>query len=127
MNWTEQLFELVLIPLLIAVSGYVIAWLKAKKEELKEKTKNDTVKKYIDMLDNTIASCVLATSQTYVDALKKEGAFDAEAQKKAFQLTYEAVVGVLTEEAHVYLSEVVGDVHAYITNKIEAEVKMSKY
>lgn len=126
MNWTEQLFELVLIPLLIAVSGYVIAWLKAKKEELKEKTKNDTVKKYIDMLDNTIASCVLATSQTYVDALKKEGSFDAEAQKKAFQLTYEAVISVLTEEAHVYLSEVVGDVNAYITNKIEAEVKLSK-
>lgn len=126
MNWTEQLFELVLIPLLIAVSGYVIAWLKAKKEELTQKTKNELTKKYLDMLETTIAECVAATNQTYVSALKQAGSFDAEAQKNAFNLTYEAVVSMLTEEAHKYLSEAIKDVNSYITNKIEATVNMSK-
>ena len=33
-------------------------------------------KGYLDMLNTTISSAVLATTQTYVDALKKEGKFD---------------------------------------------------
>lgn len=126
MNWTEQLFELVLIPLLIAVSGYVIAWLKAKKKELTQKTKNELTQKYLDMLEATITECVAATNQTYVSALKQAGTFNAEAQKNAFNLTYEAVVSMLTEEAHEYLSESIKDVNSYIINKIEATVNMSK-
>ena len=37
--------------------------------------------KYLSMLTETITSCVIATNQTYVEALKKEGKFDLEAQK----------------------------------------------
>lgn len=128
-NWTEilgKLFELVLFPALSAAALYFITWMRAKKQELLQKTKNDTTKKYIEMLDNTIYECVMATNQTYVDALKKEGSFDLEAQKKAFNLTYEAVLSVLTDEAQVYLGEAVKDINAYITNKIEAQVSINK-
>ena len=122
MNWTEilvQVLELVVIPLVGAGVACLISWLKSK-------TKNETIKKYIDMLDDTIMNCVLATNQTYVDALKKAGTFDEEAQKKAFQLTYDAVTAVLTDEAQKYLSESVKDLKIYITNKIEAQVKATK-
>lgn len=128
-DWTEllgKLFELVLFPALSAAALYFITWMRAKKLELQQKAKNDTTKKYLDMLDTTIYECVMATNQTYVDALKKEGSFDAEAQKKAFKLTYEAVLGVLTDEAQVYLNEAVKDINSYITNKIEAQVSVNK-
>ncbi len=78
------------------------------------------------MLDRTISECVVATTQTYVDALKKEGKFDGEAQKVAFQKTFDAVIGILTDDAKEYLGEAVSDLNAYITNKIEANVKYSK-
>ena len=78
------------------------------------------------MIADTISACVLATNQTYVEALKKEGSFTAEAQKEAFALTYDAVMSILTEEAKVYLANLYGDVTAYITAKIEAEVNKSK-
>jgi hypothetical protein len=68
----------------------------------------------------------MATTQTYVDALKKEGKFDGEAQKVAFSKTFDAVLAVLNDDAKEYLGEVVGDLTAYITNKIEANVKYSK-
>jgi len=71
-------------------------------------------------------NCVLATKQIYVDALKKEGAFDEAAKQKAFQLTYDAVVAVLTDEAQKYLGESIKDLKVYITNKIEASVGMTK-
>ena len=129
MNWSEVLkivFEVIVFPVLSAAGIYFITWINAKKNELKQKTKNETAQKYLDLLNNTIVECVLATNQTYVEALKKEGSFDAEAQKKAFQLTYDAVIGVLTEDAQKYLGEAVNDLTAYITTKIEAQVGMSK-
>jgi hypothetical protein len=129
MDWLEilgKVFELLVFPALIAASGYLVSWIHAKKEELKLKTKNETTNKYIDMLDRTISECVVATTQTYVDALKKEGRFDGEAQKIAFQKTFDAVMDILTDDAKEYLGEAVKDLNAYITNKIEANVKYSK-
>ena len=65
-------------------------------------------------------------SKSLTFALKKDNAFTAEAQKEAFNLTYNAVMAILTDEAKEYLAEIYGDVAAYITNKIEAEVNISK-
>ena len=77
-------------------------------------------------LIDTISACVIATNQTYVEALKKGNAFTKEAQEEAFKQTYEAVMAVLTDEAKKYLTAAYGDLTAYITNKIEAEVNLSK-
>ena len=78
------------------------------------------------MLDKTITDCVLATNQTYVDALKKQGSFDIDAQKKAFEITYNAVMSIISDDVEMYLAEAVKDLNAYITNKIEAQVIISK-
>ena len=129
MNWTsiiEQIYTLVLFPLIILGGVCLVAFLSAKIGELKKKTNCDLANKYLDMLDDTIASTVLATTQTYVEALKKEGKFDADAQKIAFQKTYDAVMAVLTEEAKKYITTAVGDIEVYVTNKIESEVVLNK-
>jgi hypothetical protein len=129
LDWLEilyKVFEVAIIPLLGAATLYLITLIDAKKKELKDKAKSETTKKYIEMLDDTIINCVIATNQTYVDALKKAGSFDAEAQKQAFKLTYEAVMAILTDEAQVYLNEAIKDLNAYITNKIESGVVAAK-
>lgn len=129
LDWLDilyKVFEVAIIPILGAVTIYLVTLINAKKDELLKKTKDATTKKYIEMLDKTITDCVLATNQTYVEALKKAGSFDLEAQKKAFELTYQAVMTILTEEAEVYLNEAIKDLNAYITNKIEAQVIISK-
>ena len=128
-DWLEilyKVFEVAIIPLLGAATLYLITFIDAKKKELKAKTKDETTKKYIEMLDDTIINCVIATNQTYVEALKKAGSFDAEAQKKAFQLTYDAVMNILTDDAQKYLNEAIKDLNAYITNKIESGVVAAK-
>lgn len=126
MNVLSQIFELFIFPVLGIAAVYVCYLIKVKINELKEKAKNDTEKKYLDMLDKTICEAVLATTQTYVDALKKEGKFDEEAQKIAFNKTYEAVMTLLTAEAIKYLETTVGDLQTYVNNKIEAEVILTK-
>lgn len=129
MNWMEilaQLFEIVIFPLLGVGTAYLCYLIKVKIAEIKEKTKNEKEKKYLDMLDKTICEAVIATNQTYVEALKKAGKFDGAAQAEAFKKTYEVVMKLLTEEAKTYLTTLVGDLEADIQNKIEAQVNLVK-
>lgn len=129
MDWLEllqQIFEVCLIPALGILTAFFIKWLRAKEIEVLDKIDNDTADKYVALLFDTISVCVSATTQTYVDALKKQGKFDANAQKVAFQMTLEAVMSVLTEEAKIYLTSIYGDLSAFIASKIEAEVKAQK-
>lgn len=121
-----QIFEVCILPLLGILTTFFVKWVNARIGEISDNRKNETEKKYLNMLNNTISDCVIATTQTYVDALKKQGAFDAEAQKVAFTMTYEAVIKLLTDEAQIYLNEAVGDLNLYITQKIESEVNLNK-
>ena len=129
MEWLPLLYkilEVCIIPLLGILTTYLVKYIKAKSLELQAKVDNDTADKYIAMLDNTICACVVATTQTYVEALKKENAFTKEAQLEAFNLTFNAVMAVLSNDAKDYLTNIYGDLTAYITNKIEAEVNLNK-
>ena len=122
----NQLFEVVLIPLLGVLVAFFVKWVNVKSSEIAVSTDNALLNKCLSMLTSTITDCVIATNQTYVDALKAEGKFDAEAQKKAFSLTCDAVLSILTDDAKEYLSESLGDLESYITSKIESQVKLQK-
>lgn len=129
MEWLPILYQIVevcLIPLLGVLTAYIVKFIKAKSAEIQNKVDNDTADKYIAMLDDTISACVIATTQTYVEALKKENAFTKEAQQEAFDLTFNAVMDVLAEDAKEYLTNIYGDLSAYISNKIEAKVNLNK-
>ena len=129
MEWLAllyQILEVCIIPLLGILTAYVVKFVNAKSAEIQNKVDNDTADKYIAMLADTINACVIATNQTYVEALKKDNAFTADAQKEAFKLTFDAVMAVFTDDAQDYLTNIYGDLTTYITNKIEAEVKLNK-
>jgi hypothetical protein len=126
MELLVQIMEVVVIPLLGVLTAYVVKLVNTKINEISEKRDNELEKKYLDMLSKTITDCVMATTQTYVDSLKKKGEFTADAQKEAFNQTYEAVLTILSEDAKEYLNEAVGDLNLYITQKIEAEVGLNK-
>lgn len=129
MEWLPLLYEILqvcVIPLLGVLTAYIVKFINVKSLEIQANVSNDMADKYIDMVAETISACVIATNQTYVEALKKQNAFTADAQKEAFDLTYNTVMAILTDDAKEYLAEIYGDVAAYITNKIEAEVNISK-
>lgn len=120
------LFNVVLIPLLGALTIFAVKFLNAKSKELQQKVDNDTADKYIQMVTETIEACVIATNQTYVDALKKAGKFDAEAQKIAFSKTLEAVLDILSQDAKDYIIAATGDLNVYLTSLIERSVNLNK-
>lgn len=129
MEWLAllyEIFEVCVIPLLGVLTVYIVKFIQKKTEELNSKNENELMNKYLTMLSDTIIDCVVATNQTYVESLKKQGKFDMDAQKIAFEMTYNAVINVLSNEAKDYLTSIYGDLSAYITNMIEAEVNRNK-
>ena len=126
MPMLQEIFKVCIVPLLGILTTYFVIFVIAKAKELAEKSDNEVTAKYINMLTQTITDCVIATNQTYVEALKDKDAFTAEAQKEAFNKTYNAVLAILSDDAKEYLTNAFGDLEAYIKSKIEAEVNMNK-
>ena len=129
MNWTElvqQILELCVIPLLGILTTYLITLIKQKRDAIIASSQNEIQEKYVRLAGDIISDCVRATNQTYVEAIKKGGFFSEEAQKEAFNMTYKAVMSILDKEALTVLNYVYGDVQAYITQRIEAEVNWEK-
>lgn len=129
MNWIDLLkniFEAAIIPLFGVLTAALIKFIQTKNIELHEKTDNEILEKYSNMLTQTITDCVVATNQTYVSSLKEIGEFDVAAQKEAFSKTYNAVLSILSEESKQYFENIYGDLSIYLTNKIEQIVNYNK-
>ena len=127
--WLEiitQIFWLCIIPLLGILTKYLVDFLKSKKQEIIDKVDNDTADKYINMIFETVETCVIATNQTYVDSLKASGTFDEAAQKEAFNRTLNAILAILTDDCKEYIVELTGDLQTYLTTLIEAQVNKNK-
>lgn len=122
----SNIFQVCIIPLLGVLTTFFMKWVNAKSAEIQANINDATLKKYMEMLTSTITDCVIATNQTYVESLKAQGKFDTAAQQRAFELTSKAVMEILSEDAKIYLASAVGDLNAYITKKIEAEVNINK-
>lgn len=121
-----QIFEICIIPLLAILTRYAVKYFQAKVDDLSAATENNTIAKYAQLIATTVENCVITTNQTYVDSLKEQGKFDADAQKIAFDKTLTAVLAVLSEDAKTYIQETTSDINVYLTQLIEAEVNKNK-
>ena len=124
-NIQEILYLIItgIIPLLIT---YGIIFLKVKIKEQEKKLENDHLIKYIDAATDAISKSVLTVSQTYVDTLKKEGKFDAEAQKTAKQMAIDKAKTLITAESKAAIETLYTDFEAYLNDAIESLVKENK-
>ena len=126
MNLLYDILDLCIVPLMGILVAYLVKYINAKGQAIATQVDSELAAKYITMLTTTITDCVIATNQTYVNALKAEGKFDKEAQQKAFTMTYNAVMDILTEDAKEYLATVYGDLSLYLIKRIESEVSSNK-
>lgn len=110
------------IALIPVLTGFLIAFVKAKTADLKTKSMNDDIRDYIDIAERAIAMSVDAVGQVYVDALKKSGTFDADAQQKAFEMAKGKALTIMGESALNALEMLYEDTGAWIDAKIEQAV-----
>lgn len=122
----EVLIQALVVPILPLLSAYIIALLKKQIAKIEAETKSKELRDYIDIVENTIETSVKSVMQTYVEQLKKDGAFTKEAQEEAFNIAKEKVIATLTDNGTRLLEEAYGDYEAWINDKIEQLVNESK-
>ena len=122
----SDIFEVCILPLLAVLTGYAVQFIRAKSAETAARTENELAQKYIKMIEKTITDVIIATNQTYTNSLKEQGKFDEEAQKIAFQKSFDAIMAILSDDAKEYIISTTGDINIYLTQMIEAEVSKNK-
>lgn len=122
----NTLMTVVVLPLLIAVSSFAVAWLRKKTQEITENIGDATVRKYVDLASEVVEKAVQTTFQTYVDTLKAQGKFDKEAQLVALQKAKDTATALITDEAKKAIAEAYGDFDKWLEATIETLVREDK-
>lgn len=89
---------------------------------LNNKIKDEKLSAFLVRMTTIITDAVQAIYQEFVEVLKKEGRFDAEAQKEAKQRALNIIKGQLTEDMKSYISENFGDIEEWVGEKIESVI-----
>lgn len=109
----------ILVPL-VKTAGAVIT------RRVEEKTKSEKRANATQQATDIVEQVVAATTQTYVDDLKKAGDFDAEAQQKALEMAREAAAALIAAEVKELINEHYNSFDSWLLCAIEAAVARSK-
>lgn len=125
-EFLSTLLQAVVTAAIPVCSGFLIQFLRRKSAQIGAQTDSLNDKELLTEVTDAVSTAVAYTSQTYVDALKKDGIFDKEAQTEALRKSLKKTVSLLSESARSVLGEIYGDLDAYLTSRIEAEVRKQK-
>lgn len=115
----ELLIKLVIVPLIVyaikVAEGYVKRLVKIKQ-----------VESILLQATEAVEAAVGEVSQTFVNTLKEKEQFTKANAQLALDMARKRALDILTPSAQQILERSVGDIGAYITAKIEAEVLKQK-
>ncbi len=126
MEFLQNILMAIISAAVPVCTAYLCAWLKSLYDNNKTRIKNEKAQFVLGQVTDIIAAAVETTTCTYVKQLKADNLFDKDAQKEAFQKTYEAVKKQLTQDATEIIVENFGDMETYLTNQIERFVEELK-
>ena len=111
------------VPVILFMLGILVRYICKR---IGNKTENEFVKFIMDEICKRVKYAVQFVNQTYVNALKKEGKFDLDAQKQAFNTAYQTIIETLSAEALDYIESISGDSSKFLEVLIERYVAEEK-
>ena len=119
LNILSVVVTAVVVPLISYLGVKLSQWLSTK-------IKDEKAKVLLTNAINVVTDAVRATFQTYVEALKKSGTFDKDAQIKAFTLAKDTALKQLSDESVQFISSNYGDIDNWLTTQIESAINQLK-
>lgn len=122
MNWGEIGTQVILSILGIVISGFGVV-----VTYLVNKYVNDAkLKNILTSLNTLVQNSVLEVYQTYVEALKKAGNFDAEAQKLALERCLTLIKANMPKNIETWLKANYSNIESYLKSLVEAQIGFLK-
>ena len=109
----------ILMGLATWVSSFITSWLSTKIKDKK-------LCSLALQLNEIVKRAVMTITQTYVDNMKKQNAFDGEAQKNALNKCLGIINTQLTRELRDYIEENFGDIQSYLVTLVESTIASLK-
>jgi len=116
----------VAVPLLVALTGYLIVYLNKLTEATKAKIKDETFNKYVSIAEDAVKTSVLAISQTIVSSIKNTDQWTDEKKKEVFQQCKIQALTIMGASTSIALAEVYEDLDEWLNAKIEYYVNKNK-
>lgn len=122
MNWAEIGSQVVLaiIGVLITGLGTLITFL------INKFVKDSKLKNILASLNEVVQKAVSEVYQTYVEALKKDGMFNAETQKEALNKALEIIKTNASKDVMDWLKANYTDIDVFLKSQIEAMIGLLK-
>lgn len=127
--WTEyleQIFQIIVIPLLPLVFLLLRGFIQNQIQYLKDKNEREYFDYHIDLIESLILDVVGSINQIYVEGLKESGSFTKEKQKEMFMKAKQEVLAQLTTAGKEVLEKTYTDYLAWIEVQIEQAVSLIK-
>jgi len=109
-----MILTIVVLPVIYKIFGYFT-----------KKNQNSDIVQII----NTIRDCVVFANQTIVDELKKNGTWTKEREVEVFNLVFDKVSALLSDEAKKLITKLYGSFELWVKTQIEklvSDVKEEK-
>lgn len=118
----NEVWKIIISAVGIIITG-LASWLVVVLTNwLNTKIKDKKVAKWATDITNIVFNSVSCVFQTFVEALKKSGNFDKQAQEEAKQKAYNIIMTQLTPELQKYITDNFGDMKEYLMNLIESTI-----
>ena len=109
----------VILPLISFAGTKLISWLNAQIKDVNARTQ-------LSVATTIVTNAVRSVFQTYVEALKKNGTFDAKSQKIALAKAKDEALAQMTDDIKEYITSTYGDLETWLTTQIEATINILK-
>ena len=109
----------VILPLISFAGTKLISWLNAQIKDVNARTQ-------LSVATTIVTNAVRSVFQTYVEALKKNGTFDANSQKIALTKAKDEALAQMTDDIKEYITSTYGDLETWLTTQIEATINILK-
>jgi len=93
---------------------------------IRKKINNDRVQNILADAEQFVVDSVQMVNQTFVDQLKKDGKFDAEAQATAFKMCFDNWMTMASDTMKEVIIREIGNLNEWLTTKIESAVAECK-
>lgn len=119
----HEVLYVVIIAVVPVLAKYIVDLLNSKREEISARAESFAFQDAILRAIQLVQDAVDTTSQTYVEALKKEGKFDSESQKKAMDMTIQSVEKLMDKDMKDLINTVYLDFDEWVRVQIESYIK----
>lgn len=122
----QSVLNIILAAVSIIVTGLASWGVAVFTNWISSKMKDKKMVQMLSEILKIITDAVMEIFQTFVEALKKEGKFDAAAQQMAKEKAMDKILARLSENMKGYITEHYGDLKAWLSDQIETIIYQLK-